>query len=67
MEAQTLLLTVKLTLLTLAVVALAVAPLHHTTRPRPVVAAGPLHDRLVVLEAQAVPGLLLGERDGLSV
>ena len=58
MEAEPLLLAVKLSLLTLAVVALAVAPLHHTPSPRPVVAPRPLDDRLVVLQAQSLRPVL---------
>ena len=53
-EAESFLLTVELSLLTLAVVTLTVTPLHHTPRPCPVMTPGPLDDRLVVLQAQSL-------------
>ena len=66
MRAEPFFLAVQLALLALAVVALAVAPLHHAARARAVVAAGPLDDRPVVLQAESVPGVVLRvEDDGL--
>ena len=58
MEAESFLLTMKLSLLTLAVVTLTVTPLHHTPRPCPVMTPGPLDDRLVVLQAQSLRSIV---------
>ena len=62
-EAESFLLTVELSLLTLAVVTLTVTALHHTAGPRPVVTSRPLDDRLVVLQAQSLRPVLPGVDD----
>ena len=62
-EAESFLLTVKLSLLTLAVMTLTVTALHHTASPRPVVTPAPHDDRLVVLQAQGLGHVLRGVDD----